>query len=125
MTSWYSLGVSIIPCVNITHRRWRNSCGFDACEHEYPSMSRHNRKVPTSFYHRFTLDTCAFANVYAHGRVVSVLEGGYSDRALSSGAMAHLCGLTGDTLQVDERWWDVENLVKVCQLCSPSLCTIL
>ncbi|KAJ8591919.1 Arginase/deacetylase [Rhizopogon salebrosus TDB-379] len=89
------------------------SCGFDACEHEYPSMSRHNRKVPTSFYHRFTTDTCAFANTYAHGRVVSVLEGGYSDRALSSGSMAHLCGLMGDTIRVDESWWNVENLVKL------------
>ncbi|OJA15834.1 hypothetical protein AZE42_04033 [Rhizopogon vesiculosus] len=89
------------------------SCGFDACEHEYPSMSRHNRKVPTSFYHRFTLDTCAFADVYARGRIVSVLEGGYSDRALSSGAMAHLCGFIGDTIRVDERWWNVENLVKL------------
>ncbi|KAG2344392.1 Arginase/deacetylase [Suillus weaverae] len=89
------------------------SCGFDACEHEYPSMSRHNRKVPTSFYHRFALDTCNFADVYARGRVVSVLEGGYSDRALSSGAMAHICGLVGDAVQVDERWWDLENLVKL------------
>ncbi|KAG1780608.1 arginase deacetylase [Suillus placidus] len=89
------------------------SCGFDACEHEYPSMSRHNRKVPTSFYHRFALDTCAFADIYARGRVVSVLEGGYSDRALSSGAMAHICGLVGDAIQVDERWWDLENLIKL------------
>ncbi|KAG1732391.1 arginase deacetylase [Suillus paluster] len=89
------------------------SCGFDACEHEYPSMSRHNRKVPTSFYHRLTRDTCAFADVYARGRVVSVLEGGYSDRALSSGAMAHVCGLVVDTIQVDERWWELENLVKL------------
>ncbi|KAG2749287.1 Arginase/deacetylase [Suillus brevipes Sb2] len=89
------------------------SCGFDACEHEYPSMSRHNRKVPTSFYHRFALDTCDFANVYARGRVVSVLEGGYSDRALSSGAMAHICGLVGKTVHVDENWWDLENLIKL------------
>lgn len=89
------------------------SCGFDACEHEYPSMSRHNRKVPTSFYHRFALDTCDFANVYARGRVVSVLEGGYSDRALSSGAMAHICGLIGETVHVDESWWDLENLIKL------------
>lgn len=44
---------------------------------------------------------------------MSVLEGGYSDRALSSGAMAHICGLVGDTVQVDERWWDLENLIKL------------
>ncbi|KAG1735207.1 arginase deacetylase [Suillus lakei] len=89
------------------------SCGFDACEHEYPSMSRHNRKVPTGFYHRFARDTCAFSDVYARGRVVSVLEGGYSDRALSSGAMAHICGLVGETVRVDEKWWDLENLIKL------------
>ncbi|KIJ60230.1 hypothetical protein HYDPIDRAFT_32485 [Hydnomerulius pinastri MD-312] len=94
------------------------SCGFDACEHEYPSMSRHNRKVPTSFYHRFTRDTCALADKYARGRLVSVLEGGYSDRALTSGAMAHLCGMLdvpeASTDQwVNEEWWDVNNLTKL------------
>lgn len=77
-------------------------------------MSRHGRKVPTSFYHRFTVDTRAFADKYSQGRIVSVLEGGYSDRALCSGAMAHLCGLasTGNT-NVDENWWSLENLEKV------------
>lgn len=89
---------------------------MDACEHEYPSMSRHNRKVPTSFYYRFTQDVCAFSNRYAKGRIVSVLEGGYSDRALISGAMAHLSGLVDDKLtsvNVQEEWWNVENLEKV------------
>ncbi len=56
-------------------------------------MSRHNRKVPTSFFYRFTQDVCAFANKWAQGRMVSVLEGGYSFKALLSGAMAHLTGL--------------------------------
>lgn len=92
------------------------SCGMDACEHEYPSMSRHNRKVPTSYYYRFARDACALADKYAGGRLISVLEGGYSDRALISGAMAHFVGLTdvpeGDW-KVDERWWAVENLVEV------------
>ncbi|KAJ8514275.1 hypothetical protein ONZ45_g8169 [Pleurotus djamor] len=60
------------------------SCGFDACEHEYTSMSRHDRKVPTGFYHRFTQDVRKFSNEYARGRLISVLEGGYSDRALIS-----------------------------------------
>lgn len=94
------------------------SCGMDACEHEYPSMSRHNRKVPTSYYHRFARDACALADKYAGGRLISVLEGGYSDRALTSGAMAHLVGLIdlpeGDGQKVDESWWSVENLVEVC-----------
>ncbi|KAF8058708.1 histone deacetylase complex protein [Lyophyllum atratum] len=101
------------------------SCGMDACEHEYASMSRHNRKVPTSFYNRFARDVCArLGDRYARGRVVSVLEGGYSDRALMSGAMAHLAGLADDEVKeedggqggrgrVDEEWWSVENLVKL------------
>ena len=48
---------------------------------------------------------------------MSVLEGGYSDRALISGAMAHLSGLVDVPLQckVDEEWWNVENLIKVSE----------
>lgn len=75
-------------------------------------MSRHNRKVPTSFYHRFTKDACAFADKYASGRLVSVLEGGYSDRALISASMAHICGFAGSD-KVDEEWWNIQNLVEV------------
>ncbi len=77
-------------------------------------MSRHGRRVPTSFYYRFAKDTLAFANKYANGRVISVLEGGYSDRALTSGAMAHLCGLSGIE-GVDENWWNVEKLAAVSE----------
>ncbi|KAF9018619.1 Arginase/deacetylase [Hymenopellis radicata] len=84
------------------------SCGMDACEHEYESMSRHNRKVPTAFYHRFTRDACAMADRYSRGRLVTVLEGGYSDLALISGTMAHVLGLT--TIDVDEEWWSLDNL---------------
>jgi hypothetical protein len=91
-----------------------HSCGFDACEHEYPAMSRHGRKVPVSFYRRFTQDAVALADRYAQGRIISVLEGGYSDRALISGAMAHLCGLVDiQGLDIDENWWSVQNLDKV------------
>ncbi|KZT38900.1 Arginase/deacetylase [Sistotremastrum suecicum HHB10207 ss-3] len=90
------------------------SCGFDASVHEYPSMSRHGRRVPTSFYHRFTSDICDFASTYAKGRVVSVLEGGYSLRALSSGAFAHLFGLVNPSHDVvDDSFWSVENLTKL------------
>ena len=80
-------------------------------------MSRHGRKVPASFYHRFTQDAAAFAERHAQGRIISVLEGGYSDRALISGAMAHLCGLANTRemgLKIDENWWNVQNLEKVC-----------
>lgn len=93
------------------------SCGFDASEHEYASMSRHARKVPTSFFHRFTQDACSFANKWAHSRLVSVLEGGYSDKALSSGTMAHILGLVdgghGDAVsKTEERqpWWSKDNV---------------
>lgn len=93
------------------------SCGFDACEHEYPSMSRHGRRVPVSFYHRFTRDTCSLADQYARSRLISVLEGGYSDKALISGAMAHVCGLMelegGERDWVDEEWWNMENISKL------------
>ncbi|KIL66821.1 hypothetical protein M378DRAFT_160323 [Amanita muscaria Koide BX008] len=91
------------------------SCGMDACEHEYESMSRHGRKVPVGFYYQFTRDACALSNKYAGGRIISVLEGGYSDRALISGTMAHISALVtahnhpiDDT--VDRNWWNVDNL---------------
>ncbi|KAG2009625.1 histone deacetylase clr3 [Coprinopsis cinerea AmutBmut pab1-1] len=92
------------------------SCGMDACEHEYESMSRHNRKVPTGYYYQFARDTSVLSDKYAKGRLVSVLEGGYSDRALISGAMAHLAGLTDlpEGKQVDKAIWDLGNLVEVC-----------
>lgn len=76
-------------------------------------MSRHGRKVPTSFYHRFAQDACAFADQYAQGRLISVLEGGYSDHALMGGAMAHLSGLFGPHATYDDNWWSLENLIKV------------
>ena len=37
------------------------------------------------------------ADRYAHGRVVSVLEGGYNLSGLASAAVAHVRGLTGAT----------------------------
>ncbi|EJD01127.1 Arginase/deacetylase [Fomitiporia mediterranea MF3/22] len=89
------------------------SCGFDACEHEYPSMSRHNRRVPTSFYFRFAVDANNFANRFANGKLISVLEGGYSDRALISGGMAHISGLVDAVslgAEINEEWWSVPNL---------------
>jgi histone deacetylase HOS3 len=118
MTSWCSLGLfcALLLYLAFDWTSCYRSCGFDACEHEYPFMSRHSRKVPASFYYRFTRDACAFADQYAKGRIVSVLEGGYSNRALISGAMAHLSGLTDVSNwpgTVDENWWGMENLVKV------------
>ncbi len=72
------------------------SAGFDASEWEGSGMQRHNVNVPTDFYARLTRDVVRMAADPAagvDGRVVSLLEGGYSDRALCSGVLSHLCGL--------------------------------
>lgn len=77
-------------------------------------MSRHGRKLPTGFFRQFTRDVRALADAYAGGRIVSVLEGGYSDRALCSGAMAHVLGLAEEEdAEVDESWWSAERLAQV------------
>ena len=73
------------------------SAGFDASEWESPGMQRHKVNVPTDFYARFTRDIIKLANedgLGLDGRVISVLEGGYSDRALTSGTLSHVCGLS-------------------------------
>ncbi|KAG8766343.1 hypothetical protein FRC15_006459, partial [Serendipita sp. 397] len=96
------------------------SCGFDASELEYESMSRHGRKVPVGFYYRFTKDAKAFAAEFSNGKVVSVLEGGYSDRTLMAGGMAHLAGLVEDgegTLRGPEGWWSDINLDLLEKAC--------
>jgi histone deacetylase HOS3 len=72
------------------------SAGFDASEWETTDMQRHPVNVPTEFYARFTRDVVRLAEeegTSVEGRVISVLEGGYSDRALTSGVMSHLSGL--------------------------------
>ncbi|KAF2662574.1 Arginase/deacetylase [Lophiostoma macrostomum CBS 122681] len=73
------------------------SAGFDASEWETPGMQRHGSNVPTEFYARFTRDVVRLAqeeDTGVEGRIISVLEGGYSDRALTSGILSHLSGLT-------------------------------
>lgn len=75
------------------------SAGFDASEHEGSGMQRHNVNVPTEFYARLTRDVVKIAaeeGTSVDGRIISVLEGGYSDRALSSGILSHLSGLAGE-----------------------------
>lgn len=74
------------------------SAGFDASEWEGAGMQRHNVNVPTEFYARFTSDIVKLAHeedLGVDGRVISVLEGGYSDRALTSGVLSHICGFAG------------------------------
>ncbi|KAI7513973.1 Arginase/deacetylase [Hortaea werneckii] len=73
------------------------SAGFDASEWEGEGMQRHKVNVPTEFYARFTRDVVKLAqeeDSACDGRVISVLEGGYSDRALCSGVLSHLSGLS-------------------------------
>ncbi|KAF2665771.1 Arginase/deacetylase [Microthyrium microscopicum] len=72
------------------------SAGFDASEHEIGDMQRHSVKVLTEFYARITRDIVELANeegTAVDGRVISVLEGGYSDKALVSGVLSHISGL--------------------------------
>lgn len=74
------------------------SAGFDASEHESSGMQRHKVNVPTEFYARFTRDVRRIADeegTSVNGRIISVLEGGYSDRALCSGVFSHVSGLAG------------------------------
>lgn len=74
------------------------SAGFDASEHESSGMQRHKVNVPTEFYARLTRDVRRIAEeegTSVNGRIISVLEGGYSDRALCSGVFSHVAGLAG------------------------------
>ena len=107
------------------------SAGFDASEWEGEGMQRHKVNVPTDFYARFTADVMKMSaeeDLGVDGRVISVLEGGYSDRALTSGAFSHICGMVGDdvrshgrshdssvssshqTATYDRHWWVGEQL---------------
>lgn len=84
------------------------SAGFDACEHEHQGMQRHDRRVPASFYARYTKDIAEFADAHTGGKVISVLEGGYGDRALTSAALGHAVGLMGR--EGAPEWWSVPEL---------------
>jgi histone deacetylase HOS3 len=75
------------------------SAGFDASEWEMAGMQRHGVNVPTDFYAQFTADVVKMSqeeDLGVEGRVISVLEGGYSDRALTSGVLSHVCGLVDE-----------------------------
>ncbi|TGZ78430.1 Arginase/deacetylase [Ascodesmis nigricans] len=70
------------------------SAGFDASEHETPGMQRHAVNIPTDFFARFTADAVDLSESLCSGRILSILEGGYSDRAITSGVLSHLAGLS-------------------------------
>lgn len=116
------------------------SAGFDASEWEMEAMQRHKVNVPTEFYARFTTDIVEMSREHTtsvDGRVISVLEGGYSDRALTSGIMSHLAGLVSErqptarelsedqchsmdsfqsskgVIHWDKSWWSQETLAEL------------
>lgn len=94
------------------------SCGFDACTYEYPGMQRHGKYVPPHFYARFARDAIALADECADGKLVSVLEGGYSDRALTSGALAHVAALSSmpwsnAVYSAKEQPWGMDTLTQL------------
>lgn len=108
------------------------SSGFDASEYENPQMQRHGINVPTSFYSKFTKDVVKLAKIHTNGKVVSFLEGGYADGALTTGIFSHLIGLTNNIHEsnndsfrdeVDESLWNpswgteqvMRELVKGCK----------
>ncbi|KAI5306353.1 hypothetical protein KEM56_001250 [Ascosphaera pollenicola] len=96
------------------------SAGFDASEYESPGMQRHSVNVPTGFYARFTSDIVKLSEeegLGVDGRIISVLEGGYSDRALTSGVLSHLSGLTAtEDRPMKEEEDEVEEDSKVEEL---------
>jgi histone deacetylase HOS3 len=64
-----------------------------------------------SFFARYTRDIIGFADKYTEGKVVSVLEGGYSDRALTSAAMGHAVGMLNQ--EGEAAWWTEGELINV------------
>lgn len=81
------------------------SAGFDASEYETVGMQRHSISVPTEFYARLSRDVVKLSfedGLAVDGRIVSCLEGGYSDRALASGVLAHVSGLAGGDIRAKE-----------------------
>ncbi|EGV62459.1 hypothetical protein CANTEDRAFT_126474 [Yamadazyma tenuis ATCC 10573] len=104
------------------------SAGFDASEYENPQMQRHGINVPTSFYSKFTNDAVKLSKIH-NSKLISFLEGGYSDGALTTGIFSHLIGLTnsvnahmeGD--KVDSNLWNstwgsdfvMKELTKGCK----------
>lgn len=94
------------------------SAGFDASEFEQTTMQRHSVNVPTEFYTTFTKDALKLAQMHCKGKVLSVMEGGYSDKAICSGVFAHLIGLQN---QDWIREWGSEQVVKeIVRGCKPN-----
>ncbi|ODV91046.1 hypothetical protein CANCADRAFT_31830 [Tortispora caseinolytica NRRL Y-17796] len=92
------------------------SAGFDASEWETEAMQRHSVHVPTSYYNRFTKDAFnEVASKYCDGRMLSLLEGGYSDGAISSGVLSHLTGFRNMDWQ--KEWGSAATVIGLERAC--------
>jgi histone deacetylase HOS3 len=69
------------------------SAGFDAHEMELKEIQRYGKNVPNIFYHRFTTDVMKVAERCCEKKIVSILEGGYSDQALMHASCGHIGAL--------------------------------
>ncbi|SCU82882.1 LADA_0C08482g1_1 [Lachancea dasiensis] len=94
------------------------SAGFDASEYEQASMQRHGVNVPTFFYNMFTKDALKLAQMHSHGKVLSVMEGGYSDGAIASGVFSHLIGLQNQNW-INE-WGSAQVVKEIVRGCKPN-----
>lgn len=71
------------------------STGFDGSEFESTDMQRHRVHLPTEFFNRFARDCVTLSRRCVDGRLISLLEGGYSTPAIATGMLSHLTGLAG------------------------------
>lgn len=94
------------------------SAGFDASEYEVQTMQRHGVHVPTSFYAKFTADAVRLANRQSEGVLLSLLEGGYSNGALSTGVFSHLIGMQRQ--RWEPAWGSVDVVKELVKGCRPS-----
>ncbi|KAG4306454.1 hypothetical protein PORY_000442 [Pneumocystis oryctolagi] len=87
------------------------SAGFDGSEFESEHMQRHGYHLPASFYWKFTKDAVLLSEKRCCSRIFSIMEGGYSNRAIASGTFALLCGLIGvseKNMDIYESLWKME-----------------
>lgn len=94
------------------------SAGFDASEYEQQSMQRHGVNVPTFFYNMFTKDALKLAQMHTYGKVLSIMEGGYSDGAIASGVFSHLIGLQNQNW-INE-WGSAQVVKEITRGCKPN-----
>lgn len=65
------------------------------------------------FYLRYMCDIVVFVDKYIEGKVVFVLEGGYSDWVLMSVVMGYIVGMRGFLFEGCDEWWVEKELISV------------